>query len=96
MKKSINENANFMLMNLSTGRTIIMKKYVIVNKEWNSIVCKVKNGGRHYRQPIDDIEKGLVVVKTTKGRAERERDYLNTHYQCGWEIQEVQNGEDKG
>ena len=27
-----------------------MKKYVIVNKEWDSIVCKVKNGGRHYRQ----------------------------------------------
>ena len=82
-----------------------MKKYVIVNKEWDSIVCKVKNGGRHYRQHIGDIEKGLVVIKTTKGRAERERDYLNTYYQNGWEIQEVddgnaekevQNAEDKG
>ena len=72
-----------------------MKKYVIVNKEWNSIVCKVKNGGRHYRQPIDDIEKGLVVVKTTKGRAERLRDYLNANYNKGWEIMEVQDGEDK-
>ncbi len=74
---------------------MIMKKYVIVNKEWNSIACKVKNGGRHYRQPIDDIGKGLVVVETTKGRAERERDYLNANYNKGWEIKEVQNAEDK-
>ena len=72
-----------------------MKKYVIVNKEWNSIMCKVKNGGRHYRQHIGDIEKGLVVIKTTKGRAERERDYLNTYYQNGWEIQEVDDAKCK-
>ncbi len=95
MGKSINENTNFILMNLSRSRTI-MKKYVIVNKEWNSIACKVKNGGRHYRRPIDDIGKGLVVVETTKGRAERERDYLNANYNKGWEIKEVQDGEDKG
>lgn len=73
----------------------MMKRYVIVNKEWNSIMCKVKNGGRHYRQHIGDIEKGLVVIKTTKGRAERERDYLNTYYQNGWEIQEVDDWECK-
>ena len=73
----------------------MMKRYVIVNKEWDSIMCKVKKGGRHYRQHIGDIEKGLVVIKTTKGRAERERDYLNTYYQNGWEIQEVDDAKCK-
>ena len=67
----------------------MMKRYVIVNEKCDSIMCKVKKGGRHYRQHIGDIEKGLVIIKTTKGRAERERDYLNTYYQEGWEIQEV-------
>jgi hypothetical protein len=66
-----------------------MKKYEIVNKEMHSIVCKVKGGGRHYRQNIDHIAKGLVPVQTTRGRAEAERDYLNSEYDEGWEIKEV-------
>lgn len=66
-----------------------MQKYQIVNKECGSIVCRKKGGGRHYRQAMDDIDKGLEIVETTKGRAEKERDYLNEHYQKGWEIKAV-------
>lgn len=66
-----------------------MQKYQIVNEEWGSIVCRQKGGGRHYRRPMDDIGKGLEIVETTKGRAEKERDYLNANYQKGWEIKAV-------
>lgn len=66
-----------------------MEKYRIINKEWNSIACRKRGGGRHYRRPINDIGKRLEVVETTVGRAERERDYLNENYQKGWEIDKV-------
>ena len=66
-----------------------MIKYTIENKQTNQIICK-KKGGRHYRQNKDSIEKGLIVVTTTKGRAERERDWLNQTYYGGWEIEKVE------
>ena len=55
-----------------------MKKYRIVNEELDQIICKPKNGGRHYRQSIDAIQPGLVPVSTTAGRAFKEAMYLNT------------------
>lgn len=67
-----------------------MDKYIVINKESNQIICKAKNGSRHYRQSIGYISDGLVTLETTKGRAERERDYLNQGYNKGWEIQKVE------
>ena len=67
-----------------------MKKYNIVNKATNQIICKAKNGGRHYRQSKDSIESGLVPVCTTKGRAEEEAEFLNEMYYGGWEVVEVE------
>ena len=67
-----------------------MDKYIIINKDFNSVICKSKNGGRHYRQNIDNIDKNLVIVQTTKGRAEAERDYLNKEYNQGWGIEKVE------
>ena len=69
-----------------------MKKYNIINEETNQIICKAKNGGRHYRQNKDCIESGLVPVCTTKGRAEKEAEFLNEMYCIGWKIKELQNG----
>lgn len=66
-----------------------MDRYIIINKETNQIVCKANNG-RHYRQSIGYISTGLKVVQTTKGRAEKERDYLNQEYDSGWEIEKVE------
>ena len=71
-------------------RRRIMEKYEIVNQKENQIVCKAKYGGRHYRQSIVFIQNGLIPVRTTKGRAERERDYLNEEYYEGWEIRKVE------
>ena len=67
-----------------------MDKYIIINRESNQIVCKAKNSGRHYRQSLNTISNGLVIVQTTKGRAEKERDYLNQEYNTGWEIEKVE------
>ena len=67
-----------------------MKKYNIVNKKTNQIICKSKNGGRHYRQSKDSIESSLFPVCTTKGRAEKEAEFLNEMYYDGWEIVELQ------
>ena len=67
-----------------------MDKYIIVNEAYNSILCKDKNGSRRYRQDRNNIDKHCVIVKTTKGRAEQERDYLNKNYNEGWEIQKVE------
>ena len=67
-----------------------MDKYIIINKEYDSILCKDKYGSRRYRQGRDNIDKNLVIIQTTKGRAERERDYLNENYNKGWEIQKVE------
>ena len=67
-----------------------MKKYTIENKEWNSIVCRKKGGGRHYRQNKDTIGKGLEPINTTYGRAIKERDFLNENYNEGWEVYEVE------
>ena len=66
-----------------------MKKFRIIHKETNRIICKCN--GRHYRQYAESIDKGLKIVETSKGRAERERDFLNKEYEQGWEIQEVEN-----
>lgn len=67
-----------------------MDKYIIVNEAYNSILCKDKNGSRRYRQDRNNIDKHCVIVKTTKGRAKQERDYLNKNYNEGWEIQKVE------
>ena len=67
-----------------------MDKYIIVNEAYNSILCKDKNGSRRYRQDQNNIDKNCVIIKTTKGRAEQERDYLNKNYNKGWEIQKVE------
>lgn len=67
-----------------------MDKYIIKNEDFNSIICKPKNGGRHYRQNMDNIDKNLIIVQTSKRRAEAERDYLNKEYNSGWEIEKVQ------
>lgn len=66
-----------------------MDKYIIVNRDSNQIVCKGKNSSRHYRQSIGYVSKDCVVLQTTKGRAEKERDYLNQEYNKGWEIEKV-------
>ena len=66
-----------------------MDKYIIVNEAYNSILCKNKYSSRRYRQDRNNIDKHCVIVKTTKGRAEQERDYLNKNYNEGWEIQKV-------
>ena len=67
-----------------------MDKYIIVNRDSHQIVCKGKNSSRHYRQFIGYISKYFVVLQTTKGRAEKERDYLNQEYNKGWEIEKVE------
>ena len=67
-----------------------MDKYIIVNEAYNSILCKDKYSSRRYRQDRNNIDKHCVIVKTTKGRAEQERDYLNKNYNEGWEIQKVE------
>lgn len=67
-----------------------MKKYNIVNKETNQIICKAKNGGRHYRQNKDNIQDGLFPVCTTKGRAEEEKDFLERAYGGNWYVVEVE------
>lgn len=67
-----------------------MKKYNIINERTKQIICKDKQFCRHYRQPFGNIEKGLYIFATTKGRAEKERDYLNKEYYKGWEIKEVE------
>lgn len=66
-----------------------MDRYIIINRETNQIVCKAKTG-RHYRQSMGYISAGLKVVQTTKGRAEKERDYLNQEYDSGWEVEKVE------
>lgn len=67
-----------------------MDKYIIINKSYNSILCKDKYGSRRYRQDLNNIDKHCVIIQTTKGRAEQERDYLNKNYNDGWEIQKVE------
>lgn len=67
----------------------MMKKYNIVNNERNQIICKSKNGGRHYRQNRDSIDGDLIPVCTTKGRAEKEAEFLNVGYYGGWSVDEI-------
>lgn len=67
-----------------------MDKYIIVNEENNSILCKDKHNSRRYRQDRNNIDKHCVIIRTTKGRAEQERDYLNKNCNTGWEIQKVE------
>ena len=57
-----------------------MDKYIIINETYNAILCKDKYSSRRYRQDRNNIDKHCVIVKTTKGRAEQERDYLNKNY----------------
>ena len=66
-----------------------MDKYIIINETYNAILCKDKYSSRRYRQDRNNIDKHCVIVKTTKGRAEQERDYLNKNYNEGWEIQKA-------
>ena len=60
-----------------------MQKFRIVNNETGQILCKNPHTGRRYRQSQDSIGDGLVVVETTKGRAQAECDYLNNNYPLG-------------
>ena len=71
-----------------------MDKYIIINETYNAILCKDKHSSRRYRQDRNNIDKHCVIVKTTKGRAEQERDYLNKNYNEGWEIQRVEPEEE--
>ena len=71
-----------------------MDKYIIINKTYNAILCKDKHSSRRYRQDRNNIDKHCVIVKTTKGRAEQERDYLNKNYNEGWEIQKIEPEEE--
>ena len=71
-----------------------MDKYIIINETYNAILCKDKYSSRRYRQDRNNIDKHCVIVKTTKGRAEQERDYLNKNYNEGWEIQKVESEEE--
>lgn len=71
-----------------------MDKYIIINETYNAILCKDKHSSRRYRQDRNNIDKHCVIVKTTKGRAEQERDYLNKNYNEGWEIQKVEPEEE--
>ena len=71
-----------------------MDKYIIINETYNTILCKDKYSSRRYRQDQNNIDKHCVIVKTTKGRAEQERDYLNKNYNEGWEIQKVEPEEE--
>lgn len=71
-----------------------MDKYIIINETYNAILCKDKYSSRRYRQDRNNIDKHCVIVKTTKGRAEQERDYLNKNYNEGWEIQKVEPEEE--
>ena len=71
-----------------------MDKYIIINETNNAILCKDKYSSRRYRQDQNNIDKHCVIVKTTKGRAEQEKDYLNKNYNEGWEIQRVEPEEE--
>ena len=71
-----------------------MDKYIIINETYNAILCKDKHSSRRYRQDQNNIDKHCVIVKTTKGRAEQERDCLNKNYNEGWEIQKVEPEEE--
>lgn len=71
-----------------------MDKYIIINEAYNAILCKDKYSSRRYRQDRNNIDKHCVIVKTTKGRAEQERDYLNKNYNEGWGIQKVEPEEE--
>ena len=71
-----------------------MDKYIIINETYNAILCKDKYSSRRYRQDQNNIDKHCVIVKTTKGRAEQEKDYLNKNYNEGWEIQRVEPEEE--
>lgn len=68
-----------------------MKKFTIENKETEQIICRCN--GRHYRQSKEAIGDGLEVVKTTLGRATKERDWLNTNYGSGWDVYEVEGSD---
>jgi hypothetical protein len=63
---------------------MVKNRYNIVNEETNQIICKAKNGGRHYRQNKDAIQDGLTPVSTTAGRAYNEACMLNAEYGPGW------------
>lgn len=68
-----------------------MQKYCIVNEQADMVICKIKGYryGLHYRTHKDCVDDGFEVVKTTKNKAERERDYLNQGCQKGWEVKPV-------
>jgi hypothetical protein len=70
-----------------------MKKYIVINKETNQVICKRTNNKRRYRQSFNAIEKGLKIVMLSKENAQAEADYLNKTYYSGWEIQEVKEYE---
>ena len=72
-----------------------MKKYYILNWKTGQILCKPKKGTgisltRRYRQSVDDIDKDLEILVTTKGRAEQElkflQDYVGPVQAKDWEI----------
>lgn len=71
-----------------------MKRFEIINKKSGAIICRSKNRdvsySRHYRRPDGDIGEGFEIVQTTKGRAEREAEWLNKNYGKGWEIRAVE------
>ena len=75
-----------------------MYKYCIINCKTWSVLCKPKKGTkgisqlRRYRQSYDDIDPALEILKTTKGRAEQELEWLQNYVgpkeAPNWEIVE--------
>lgn len=70
-----------------------MKKYRIVNNSTRQVICKHKySGGRRYRRILGDnsLNEGFYIMKTTKGRAEREVAFLESIGDEGWSIEEIE------
>lgn len=71
-----------------------MKRFEIIHKETGAIICRSKRRdvsySRHYRRADGDIGEDFEIVRTTKGRAEREAEWLNKNYYKGWEIRAVE------
>lgn len=65
---------------------MVRNRFNIINEETEQIICKSKNGGRHYRQSKTMIDPALVPVSTTLGRAQKEAAFLNAEYYEGWEV----------
>lgn len=71
-----------------------MKRYCIINRTFNApetqIICKSKRYSRFYRQNISNIDKSLIVYKTTINNAKSICEHYNKEFYKGWEIVEFE------